>query len=88
MSQAKVDRYKEEKRNRQQIMKKEKRQWMLTKIAGGILAALVVVWAGFSVFSTIRGTSDAGADNTPVEVTEYTLDATALSDYLSSLSAD
>ena len=32
MSQAKVDRYKEEKRNRQQIMKKEKRQWMLTRM--------------------------------------------------------
>ena len=30
MSQAKVDRYKEEKRNRAKIIKKEKRQWMVT----------------------------------------------------------
>ena len=88
MSQAKVDRYKEEKRNRQQIMKKEKRQLMLTKLCGGVLAALVVVWAGFSVYTTITGTSGSDADNTPVEVTEYALDATSLSDYISSLSAD
>ena len=88
MSQAKVDRYKEEKRNRQQIMAKEKRQWMITKIVGGVVALALVVWAGFSVVSTIRGPKDQAADNTPVEVQEYTMDASALSDYISSLSAE
>ena len=31
MSQEKVDRYKEEKRNREKIMKKQKREWMAVK---------------------------------------------------------
>ena len=44
MSQAKVDRYKEEKKNRQQIMKKEKREWMLTKLAGVVF---LFGWHGF-----------------------------------------
>ena len=49
MSQAKVDRYKEEKRNRAKIMAKEKREWMLMKIGGAVLALAIVGWAGGSV---------------------------------------
>ncbi len=87
MSQAKVDRYKEEKKNRQQIMKKQKREWMLTKICGGLLAVLIVVWAGFSAVQAIRGGDDNNAANdTTVETESYTVNTDALSDYFNSLS--
>ena len=50
MSQAKVDKYKKEKANRQKIMKKQK--WMhrfeMTGIA--LVAVLVVGWIGYSVY--------------------------------------
>ena len=86
MSQAKVDRYKEEKKNRKQIMAKEKREWAMMKAGGGILAAAVVAWIGFSVYQTV--TAPKATDNTQIEVTDYTVNTDALSDYISSLSAD
>ena len=85
MSQAKVDRYKEEKRNRQQIMKKQKREWMLMKLCGGLLAALVLVWVGFSAVQSFRGT-DATENNTTAETESYTVNTGALEDYINSLS--
>ncbi|MCD7885491.1 MAG: hypothetical protein LUI87_17605 [Lachnospiraceae bacterium] len=83
MSQEKVDRYKEEKKNRAKIIKKEKRQWMLTKIGMGVVAVLVVVWVGFSVYN-YTWTSD---DTTTVDLPTYTVDTTALDDYLNTLEA-
>ncbi len=88
MSQAKVDRYKEEKKNRQQIMKKEKREWMLFKAGGAVFALLIVAWLGFSVVQTIRGTDNAATDNTPVVVENYTVNTDALNDYLDTLTVD
>ena len=44
MSQAKVDRYKEEKKNRKQTMKKEKRNRVLARSLGVVIAAAVVCW--------------------------------------------
>ncbi|MCD8103477.1 MAG: hypothetical protein LUF35_00385 [Lachnospiraceae bacterium] len=84
MSQEKVDRYKEEKKNRAKIIKKEKRQWMLTKLAMGLVGVLVVVWVGFSVYN-YTGTSD---DTTTVDLPTYTVDTTALDDYLNTLEAE
>ena len=86
MSQAKVDRYKEEKKNRKQIMAKEKREWAMIKAGGGILAALIVAWIGFSVYQTINAPKEP--ENTPIEVTDYTVNTDALNDYISSLNAD
>ncbi|MBO7709989.1 MAG: hypothetical protein J6S83_05945 [Lachnospiraceae bacterium] len=86
MSQAKVDRYKEEKKNRKQIMAKEKREWAMIKAGGGILAALVVAWIGFSVYQTINAPKEP--ENTPIVVTDYTVNTDALNDYISSLNAD
>ncbi|MCC8046770.1 MAG: hypothetical protein LIP12_15015 [Clostridiales bacterium] len=83
MSQEKVDRYKEEKKNRAKIIKKEKRQWMLTKIGMGVVAVLVVAWVGFSVYN-YTGTSD---DTTTVDLPTYTVDTAALDDYLNTLEA-
>ena len=86
MSQAKVDRYKEEKKNRQQIMAKQKREWMLTKIFGGVLTALIVFWAGFSAVQAIRGTDETQQNQTTVETESFTVNTDALESYINSLS--
>ena len=49
MSQAKVDRYKEEKANRKKVMRKEKIANRLRKCAVAVVAAALVVWIGYSV---------------------------------------
>lgn len=76
MSQAKVDRYKEEKKNRKQTMKKEKRNRVLARSLGVVIAAAVVCWIGFSGYSYYQ-------EKKPMTKTE--LSTAALSDYLSGL---
>ena len=51
MSQAKVDRYKEEKKNRKKIMAKEKRMRIAGYVAGCLVAAGIIGWAGYSGYS-------------------------------------
>lgn len=51
MSQAKVDRYKEEKANRKKIMRREKVANRLRKCAVVIVAAALVVWIGYSAYN-------------------------------------
>ncbi len=80
MSQAKVDRYKEEKRNREKIIKKQKREWMLTKAAMSLVALVLVVWIGVSVYNGFNS-----ADSTTTDLPTYTVDTAALDDYLMSL---
>ena len=86
MSQAKVDRYKEEKKNRAKIMAKQKRDAMIAKVCGGVIAAVLVVWAGFSVYDTLR--TKPAEDTTAATAQTYTVDTASLDDYLNSLSAD
>jgi hypothetical protein len=81
MSQAKVDRYKEEKKNRKQIMAREKRNWFLTQLCLALVGLLIVVWVGFSAYQAI--TKPAG--DAVQEVKTYTLDNSAIEDYLDSL---
>lgn len=83
MSQAKVDRYKEEKRNRAKIIKKEKREWLFTKIGLAAIAVVMIGWVGMSVYTSIENSDE----NTEVLET-YTLDASALDDYIDGLNAD
>ena len=75
MSQAKVDRYKKEKANRQAIIKAEKRKQMasVTAVAAVILA--LAIW--FVVSSVMKYQSEF--------VTYYETDYTAIEDYLSGL---
>ncbi|MDO4522951.1 MAG: hypothetical protein Q4B57_07385 [Eubacteriales bacterium] len=54
MSQAKVDRYKEQKANRQKIMKKEKMERLAWKLGGCAALALLVVWVGVSAYGRIH----------------------------------
>lgn len=83
MSQAKVDRYKEEKKNRSKIMKKQKLEWLLTKIVLTVFAVAIVGWAGVSLYQNITNPSSA-----TVETESYTVDASAIDDYLNSLPQD
>ena len=50
MSQAKVDRYKEEKKNRAKIIKKEKRQLLAMKLGASVVAVALVAWFSVSVY--------------------------------------
>lgn len=76
MSQAKVEKYKEEKANRKKLMRQEK----LKKIARNVIAALVVCglvgWIGYSVYNIHE-------DNKPRESVE--VDYSAVDSYLNTL---
>lgn len=50
MSQEKVDRYKKEKANRKQIMRKEKMQNALRKCIVSVIGILLVCWIGYSAW--------------------------------------
>ena len=78
MSQAKVDKHKEEKRNRQQLMKKEKREWMMVKLGGLVLALAIVAWAGFSVYQMINAPEEGVHQ-------EYTVNLDAITEYVNGL---
>ena len=80
MSQAKVDRYKEEKRNRAQIIKKQKREWMAMKAGMSLVALVMVAWVGSSIYNTLNP-----ADTTPAEKPTYTVDTTAIDDFMDTL---
>ena len=54
MSQAKVEQYKKDKANRKKIMKREKQKRILEYSICGILAALVLVWIGFSIYQKVQ----------------------------------
>ena len=76
MSQEKVNRYKEEKRNRKANMAKEKRKHTLSVIAGSLAAVLLAGWIGVSGYNMYQA-------NKPLE-TIY-VDMTELNDYMNNL---
>lgn len=77
MSQEKVDRYKEQKANRKELIKKENRKKNLRKIAAAVLGAVCLGWVGYSVW---------GVTNRP-DVNGTTVNLDAYTEYLSGLSA-
>lgn len=79
MSQAKVDRYKEEKANRKKIMAKEKRKHIAAVICGWVIAIAVVGWAGYSAYRTYE-------NNKPMETIYANLDA--INDYVNGLDVE
>lgn len=83
MSQAKVDRYKEDKKNREKIMKKQKLEWTLTKAGLGVFAVILVGWV--AIAGVQRATQP---NNTVTEVTNYSVDTSSLDEYLNNLSAE
>lgn len=79
MSQEKVNKYKEEKANRKQIMKKEKRNRMIGRIIGAVICLAIVGWLGYSIY-------DSTTEKVASSQTEVNL--TAVTDYLNGLYAE
>ena len=75
MSQAKVDRYKQEKANREKTMKKEKMIRRLEGAVGVFVLCLIIAWCGVSVYQ--KAEEKQAAQGETVE-----LDNTAVSDYM------
>lgn len=72
MSQEKVDKYKQEKANRKQNMKKEKVKQLFRRAVVGILGLVLVVWLGYSgynLYDSSRPKQTAQVDYTAI--TEY-----------------
>lgn len=81
MSQKKVDAYKQEKANREKIIKKEKRILFLEKLAALVVCLAAVCWVGYSVYDKTVGQQE--------EVkTETVMDTSALDNYVSSLTQE
>ena len=78
MSQAKVDKYKEQKKNRDKIMKREKRERILAEVIVCVVVVALILWAGYSFYQNHK----------PTVVNTYTVDGTALTDYMSELNAE
>lgn len=76
MSQEKVNRYKEEKANRKQLMEKQKKQKALRKVAGIVIAVVLIGWVGYSAV-------DAYQESRPRDVVE--VDYTAVDEYLQTI---
>ena len=79
MSQAKVDRYKEDKKNRKAIMAKEKRANALRTLAGGAVLVVLLGWIGVSAYNMYQASQ-------PLE-TIY-VDTTAIDEYVNTLDAE
>ena len=78
MSQEKVNKYKEEKANRKEIMAKEKKEKMLVKVCAGVVALVLVGWLGYSLYNTV----------TRPDASEVQIDTEAMDEYLTELEAE
>ncbi|MFG6384340.1 MAG: hypothetical protein K1V96_08810 [Lachnospiraceae bacterium] len=81
MSQAKVDRYKEEKANRKKIMKQEKIKRTITTVCSTVVCIAVIGWVGYSAY----GYFHTQKEKNPTQ-TEVNLDA--LNNYLNGLNTE
>ncbi len=81
MSQAKVDQHKLDKKNVKKYNAKEKRERFLTDAVLGLIAVVIVAWIGISAYNIVTAPKTT-ADDTYVE---YTLDNSAINDYLGTL---
>ena len=77
MSQEKVNRYKEEKKNRKELLAKEKKQKAIRRVVGTVIAVVFVAWVGFSAVDTYQ-------NSRPREVVE--VDYTAVDEFLNEIS--
>lgn len=79
MSQEKVNKYKEEKANRKETMKKAKRASLVRNIVASVVLVAAIGWVGFSGVTYI-------IEHRPRP--EVSVDYTALDDYAKSLTAE
>lgn len=71
MSQKKVDAYKDYKKNRKEILKKEKRKQKLEIGIAALICAAFVAWFGFSVYQ--KATAKPAETNTMAAVVEVNM---------------
>ena len=71
MSQKKVDAYKDYKKNRKEILKKEKRKRKLEIGIAALICAAFVAWFGFSVYQ--KATAKPAETNTKADVVEVNM---------------
>ena len=83
MSQAKVDRYKQEKKHRDKIIKKEKRQLAAMKAGVSVVAIALVAWVGVSVYHGLQS-----EDTTTAEKPSYTVNTSSLDEFITGLNTD
>jgi len=67
MSQEKVNKYKEDKANRKQIMQKEKRNRVISRVIGAAICIALIGWLGYSAVDSI--TTKAATSQTEVDLT-------------------
>lgn len=79
MSQEKVNRYKEQKKNRKAIQAKKKRNALIAKVCGTLVVLALAVWLGYSAVDSYQ----IKQNSEPV-----TVDTSALDDYTASLTAE
>lgn len=77
MSQQKVERYKQEKANRKQIMRRQRIMSILRKCAAAVVAVALIGWLGFSVYDSYTSNQER-----PSVAVNYD----SVTDYLSGLS--
>lgn len=80
MSQAKVDKKKELKKNRQKVMSQQKRDTFMAYAIVVAIAAIIVGFVGFYAYKSISAYVEA---NKPMQYNE--VDIAALEDYLTDL---
>ena len=78
MSQAKVDKYKQEKASRQQTIKKKKRIHKIQVAVGALVVLVLAGWIGYSVYDK--------AENRELETVYF--DMSALEDYINEITAE
>lgn len=79
MSQEKVDRYKKEKANRKQIMRRQKIMSYIRKAVLGVIALALVGWLGYSAWQMY----DSGKERIVAEV-----NYDSINNYVNSLTAE
>ena len=71
MSQEKVDRYKEQKANRKEIMKKEKKQEALRRTVAAVIGVICIGWIGYSVWGVANRPDTTGSQVNLDSYVEY-----------------
>ena len=78
MSQEKVNKYKQEKANRKEIMKKEKMQHMLRRCVVAVCGLALVVWLGYSAYNVYEESQPKDSVTVNYDaITEYQTDLAA-----------
>ena len=82
MSQEKVDLYKEEKKNRKKIMRREKIRTRLTVVAVVVVFVFLIGWFSWAVYNNVKNNQATTAKATTTE-----LDLSAIESYTTALNS-